>query len=233
MGTLAEDRADSVSAIGEVTEDIRETRVQGVPAYTFESQSISSPVTHFFVASPNWYYQLSYSVSGEQGGEYAEQVNAMVGSFNPVGGLIDGTEAPSVHETVSIAVLDTEAETDGVERGCDRVVMIERAITPTTAPLTAAMNELFSLNQDRITDGDWFHFIARTNDTLTFDRAVVDEGTAYIYLEGELSGLAGVCDNPRARIQIEETALQFSTVDTVVLYLNGEETTLTPDGRGE
>ena len=111
--------------------------------------------------------------------------------------------------------------------------MIEIAITPTTAPLTAAMNELFSLNQDRITDGDWFHFIARTNDTLTFDRAVVDEGTAYIYLEGELSGLAGVCDNPRARIQIEETALQFSTVDTVVLYLNGEETTLTPDGRGE
>ena len=73
------------------------------------------------------------------------------------------------------------------------------------------------------------NFIARTNDTLSFERAEVDEdGTAHIYLTGELSGLAGVCDDPRAAIQIEETALQFATVAEVQLYLNDEPTDLIP-----
>jgi len=60
----------------------------------------------------------------------------------------------------------------------------------------------------------------------------VEHGTASIYLSGELSGLAGVCDNPCASIQIEETTLQFPTVDNVVFYLSGEETDLTPGERG-
>lgn len=89
---------------------------------------------------------------------------------------------------------------------------------------------LFALD-DTDVEG-WQNFIARTNRTLTFRRARVEEGTAHIYLEGELSGLGGVCDNPRAAIQIEETALQFDTVEEVQLYLNGEPTDLRPDMRG-
>lgn len=140
--------------------------------------------------------------------------------------------------TVDVALLDYPAsggryakESDGEQRGCDRVVLVDRSVSRTDAPLTAALNELFSLEQRNVKG--WQNFIAETNETLSFERATIEDSTAHVYLAGELSGLAGVCDNPRAKIQIEETALNFPTVDSVALYLNGEPTDLQPDGRGE
>lgn len=132
--------------------------------------------------------------------------------------------------SVKIALLDTDGSSDGKPRGCDKVVLIQRSVKPTTQPLNAALKELFEENETRV-DG-YMNFMAKTNDTLKFDRATVSEGTARVYLTGRLSGLGGVCDDPRAQIQIEETALQFSTVNKVIIYLNGAETTLTPDLRG-
>lgn len=131
--------------------------------------------------------------------------------------------------TVKIALLDTEGTTTGKERGCDRVVLVDREVPQTSMPLSAALKELFTLNDQRV-DG-LYHFIANTNETLSFDKATVEDGTATVYLKGSLSGLAGVCDDPRATIQIEETALQFPTVKTVVIYLNGEKTDLQPSQR--
>jgi hypothetical protein len=131
---------------------------------------------------------------------------------------------PEVSE-VKIALLDT-AGGSGKQRGCDTVAMVTRQITSTPAPLTAALRELFAIDQNMV--GDLYNFIANTNDTLAFDRTTVENGTAKIYLTGSLSGLAGVCDNPRAAIQIEETALQFATVSSVEIYLNGVKTSLTP-----
>jgi hypothetical protein len=137
---------------------------------------------------------------------------------------------------VKVALLDYAAagdrygqESTGQQQGCDRVVLVERDVPWTQAPLKAALEELFSLDQFEI-DG-WQNFIAKTNGTLSFERAVVEDGVASIYLNGELSGLAGVCDDPRARIQITETALQFPTVDSVALYVNGRRTDLQPDAR--
>ncbi|MEZ4680232.1 MAG: GerMN domain-containing protein [Caldilineaceae bacterium] len=47
------------------------------------------------------------------------------------------------------------------------------------------------------------------------------DGVASIYLTGTLR-VGGVCDEPRVRAQIEETALQYYTVDEVRIYVNGE-----------
>ena len=131
---------------------------------------------------------------------------------------------------VLVAFLDTAGNTNGKARGCDKVVMVPYTIEKTTAPLTIALYILFDIDAEDA--NGLFSFIARTNDTLKFDRATVVDGTANVYLTGELSGLAGVCDDPRAAIQIEETALQFPTVTRVQIYLNEEPTTLVPDGRG-
>src|SRR5690606_18152546 len=80
-------------------------------------------------------------------------------------------EALEVDE-VEIALLDNERTSGSeIERGCDLVTFTTRSITPTTAPLTAAMEELFGL-EDAEVDG-YYNFIANTNDTLTFDRAEV------------------------------------------------------------
>lgn len=143
------------------------------------------------------------------------------------------TSTPTTNErmTVKVAVLDTEQKTSGKQRGCDRVVMLDRQVPKSQMTLTAALKELFSINQNQV-DG-WYNFIASTNRTLTFEKVTVENGIAKVYLTGSLSGLAGVCDDPRAAIQIEETALQFPTVAKVELYLNNEKTSLVPSERGD
>ena len=136
-------------------------------------------------------------------------------------------ETPVTVDTVKIAVLDTGNVTANPMRGCDRLVLVDQDITPTATPLTAALEKLFSIESEDV-DG-WFNYIDRTNDTLTFDSVSVASGVASVYLSGSATGFAGVCDDPRPRIQIEETALQFDTVDSVQIYLNGALDDLAPD----
>ncbi len=164
--------------------------------------------------------------------------NSDTSEIAPASDTLIVNEAPG-RTTVKIALLDYdgvggayERESNGERMGCDRVVFVEREVEPTTAPLTAAMNLLFSFNETEV--AGWQHFIAQTNETLSFERARVPSatGTASIYLSGRLSGLAGVCDNPRARIQITQTALQYPNVRNVQIYLNGEPTDLQPSGNG-
>jgi spore germination protein GerM len=140
----------------------------------------------------------------------------------------DNNEAVSV-STIKIALLDPSKERAGKERGCDNVIMVAREVSPTQAPLTAALKELFSITDNQV--GGLYNFIPKTRSTLLFDRAEVQNGTAKVYLTGSLSGLSGVCDDPRAKIQIEETALQFPTVQRVEIYLNGVRNELMPSER--
>lgn len=140
-------------------------------------------------------------------------------SSEPVAGQPDTTQ-------VRIALLDTSGNGTGPSRGCDRLALTTRTIPATQAPLTAALQALFALESEQV-DGN-FNFIARTKGTLSFDKATVEGGVAKVYLKGSLSGLSGVCDDPRAKIQIEETALQFPTVQSVELYLDGVKTSLQP-----
>lgn len=132
---------------------------------------------------------------------------------------------------VKVALLDYSGEKPGKQRGCDRVILVDRDVAPTSAPLTAALRELFAMTETEV-DG-LGNFIPRTRATLAFDRAEVTDGTAKVYLIGKLSGLAGVCDDPRTKIQIEETALQFPTVQRVELYLDGVRTELQPSQKGD
>jgi hypothetical protein len=139
------------------------------------------------------------------------------------------TTTPGTVSRVSLAMLDTERTTAGKQRGCDRVVLVPFDVASTSAPLTAAMQRLFGLSTTSV--NGLYNFIDRTNETLRFDRATIVNGTANVYLTGSLSGLAGVCDDPRTQIQIEETALQFPTVQRVQIHLNGQPTNLTPSQR--
>lgn len=161
---------------------------------------------------------LWYSYSTKSAGMFATTTPITIATTTPV--------SQSGTTTVQIAVLDVEGATQGKSRGCDKVVMIDRTVATTTTPLTAALKELFSISTTSVSG--WFNYIDRTNETLNFDHVTIASSTANVYLTGKLSGLAGVCDDPRTAIQIEETALQFGTVNKVKLFLNGEETTLTP-----
>lgn len=193
--------------------------------YSYENQLGNEVTTHIFLPNDGDVgYRVTYSIIDSDETNYQNVVNTILQSLS----FIDSTvSSSSTYQSVKLALLDYPAvgdnyteESTGSEHGCDRVVMVEQDIEPTTTPLTAALTALFAIDTEEY-EG-WQNFIAQTNDTLSFDRATVTDSVAHIYLAGELSGLAGACDNPRAAIQIEETALQFDTVDSVQLYLNDE-----------
>ena len=173
---------------------------------------------------------VGYMISASSSNVQNEYQTSLLDTLSSLQFSVDRQVGTS-QETIMLAMLDYDGvgqESDGPSRGCDRVVMVERTIPATTTPLNASLTTLFNLENNTV-DG-WNNFIAQINDTLSFDRATLKNGVASIYLTGELSALGGVCDNPRARIQIEETALQLETVNSVDLYLNGEATDLQPSG---
>jgi hypothetical protein len=135
---------------------------------------------------------------------------------------------------VKIALLGAQIETSNKNnfRGCDVVDFQEREVSYSQAPLNAALRELFS-KKDIWMPGELApgNFIASQAE-LFFDKVSIENGVAKIYLLGKIGPLNGVCDDPRLRIQLEETSLQFDTVQKVEFYLNGEKTDLTFSQKG-
>lgn len=139
-------------------------------------------------------------------------------------------QAPARTDSTSVPLAMLKDPNGQPDRGCDQIHFIRHRIPPTAHRVSAAVEALFSIQQDSV-DGAR-HFLSQTNDTLQFDRLRTQNDTAHVYLTGRLSGLRGVCDNPRARIQIEETLRRLLPIRDVQFYLNGTQTDLQPDGRG-
>lgn len=146
------------------------------------------------------------------------------------------TEVISTSTTmkVKIALLGVQTETSNKNnfRGCDVFELQERTVPYSTMPLNSAIRELFSKKDiwmpSELAPGN---FIASQKE-LFFDKVGIQNGVAKIYLIGKIGPLNGVCDNPRLRIQLEETSLQFPTVKSVEFYLNGIKTDLSFSEKG-
>ncbi len=110
--------------------------------------------------------------------------------------------------------------------GCDKVVMVEKTVPKTQQPLNAALHQLF-LHEDAWEpwNGTPSNFLS-AHPGLSFDHAVVVGGVATIYIVGTIGPLGGVCDDPRLRTELEQTALQFPSVTSVKFSLNGAPTDL-------
>lgn len=222
-----------------VLEEPTTSRLAGEPVarYTTESELGNAPIDHYaFVPGNGFAYIVSVNIPPDERAQYQDEIDAILETLT----FLDERAATSLaSRIIPIAMLDYDAgggryvkESSGKARGCDTVVLTEHVLPKATAtPLHASLQQLFAYATDTV--GGWQNFIASQNDTLRFDHAEITGTTANIYLTGALGPLGGICDNPRAAIQIEETALAYPTVDSVRLYLNGELTDLTPDGRGE
>lgn len=105
--------------------------------------------------------------------------------------------------------------------GCgDSLVPVEVSITPTLGVLRAALNELFKLEGEQYYGQSGLYNALYQSDLSIADVAVVG-GEARIFLTGTVM-LGGVCDNPRVEEQLKALALQFNTVESVSIYINGE-----------
>lgn len=132
----------------------------------------------------------------------------------PIGSAIQPTGTVS---SVRIALIDTES--GGGDVGCgDRVVLVDRAIPPTRAPLTAALSELLAGREARVGPSGLYNAFYRS-DLRVVSATVQPDGRAVIRLDGVLRS-GGVCDSPRLVAQVRETARQFSTVREVQVFVN-------------
>jgi spore germination protein GerM len=105
----------------------------------------------------------------------------------------------------------------GKKIGCeDSLVPVTRTIKPTDAPLKAAIEELLAIPHEfsKQLGNYWW------GKNLQLKSVSISDGVATIYITGEGPFVAGVCDEPRIKEQIEETAKQFPTVKQVKVFVN-------------
>lgn len=113
-----------------------------------------------------------------------------------------------------------DAGQSGQEIGCsDSIIPVEVQIEPTIAPLTAALETLLAIDERFYGQSGLYNALYQSD--LAVERIDIVNGVASIYLTGEYS-IGGVCDEPRFRAQLEETALQYYTVNEVRIFINGE-----------
>jgi hypothetical protein len=133
------------------------------------------------------------------------------------------TSVPAVGGTGQVKIFLIAIGDNGVSGpkiGCgDSAVGVIRVVPVTKAPLTAALNELLSLHDQNYGQSGLYNSLYQSH--LQLQSVAVANGTATIKLTGALL-LGGVCDSPRVDAQITNTALQFSTVHSVDISLNGK-----------
>ena len=142
------------------------------------------------------------------------------------------TALPSKPQTVLIylvAIGDNGASGEMI--GCgDSLVAVEVAIEPTLAVLRAALTTLLNLSGE-MTYGESGLYNALYLSDLQIDSLDIVERQAIIAMSGTLV-YGGECDIPRIEAQLTELALQFSTVDSVIILVNGTPLSELLDLRG-
>ena len=221
---------------GPVLAPVGDTSLLDRPARRWTQESaIGGPVDHHLVAlDRGTLAQIAASVVGTDTARYDWTIDVMRQTLR----IVDAASAPptpnvaSSADSLCVTLALLRRPTGAPERGCDDVAWVTRRVAwagpvdarSEAARLETALRALFALDADSLSGSR--HFLARTTETLSLDSTAVAEGVAHVYLRGTLTGLRGVCDHPRARIQIEETARALPFVDRVVLYRNGRRTDL-------
>lgn len=104
--------------------------------------------------------------------------------------------------------------------GCgDTLVPVEVQFAPTVAPMTAAYQHLLGVPPGDYGQSGLTNTLGNSN--LTLQGVNIQNRQAIIQLSGSLA-IAGVCDVPRVQAQLERVALQFHTVDSVQVFINGQ-----------
>lgn len=107
----------------------------------------------------------------------------------------------------------------GAKIGCgDSLVSVDKDITPTQAPLKAALEQLLSIKERNYGSTGLYNSLYQSN--LNIDTVSVDQnGIATVKLTGTTQ-FGGECDNPRFESQLKQTVLQFPTVKRADIFIN-------------
>jgi hypothetical protein len=127
--------------------------------------------------------------------------------------------APAQQITVKIFLIGMEDKgVSGKLIGCDdSAIAVQRTTTLNTSPLYTAMSELLAQKDKYYGQSGLYNSLYNSN--LRIDSISTNAGRATIKLVGTYS-LAGTCDDPRFKAQLEETALQFPQITSVEIFIN-------------
>jgi hypothetical protein len=126
------------------------------------------------------------------------------------------TTAEQMVKIVLIALEDNGQS--GTPVGCgDSAIPINVSIPRTQAVLRAALEKLFTAKQQFYGESGYYNALYQSD--LQVAGVTIEQGKATIRLTGTIM-LGGTCDAPRVQAQIEQTALQFSTVSDVDVFIN-------------
>jgi hypothetical protein len=125
----------------------------------------------------------------------------------------------AAEQMIKIVLIELEGNgQSGPLVGCgDSAVPINVAIPPTQGVLRAALEKLFSAKQEFYGESGYYNALYQSD--LEVASVRIEQGNAIIHLTGTIM-LGGTCDAPRVQAQIEQTALQFSTVSDVTVFVN-------------
>jgi hypothetical protein len=125
----------------------------------------------------------------------------------------------ATEQTVKIVLIALEDNgQSGPLVGCgDSAIPITATIPRTQGVLRAALERLLSAKEQFYGESGYYNALYQSD--LQVARIVIEQGKALIYLTGSIM-LGGTCDAPRVEAQIEQTALQFSTVSDVAVFVN-------------
>jgi len=163
-----------------------------------------------------------------------EQINptATIEIPSPTLALPTATQAQQVPPTLTLTTPTTPTEQtvkiflialedngqSGTLVGCgDSVIPITVTIPQTQGILRAALEKLFSAKQQFYGESGYYNALYQSG--LQVTGITIEQGKAIIHLTGTVM-LGGTCDAPRVEAQIEQTALQFSTVNDVAVFID-------------
>jgi len=130
------------------------------------------------------------------------------------------TTAPSVKEGKIFMIAIGDNGVSGKKIGCDdSAIGVIVPLGDPAAPLRSVLEKLLGVQSQYYGQSGLYNALFRSD--LQLESVTIKDGVADIYLTGSLT-LGGVCDNPRVQAQFEETALQFSTVKKVNVYINNK-----------
>lgn len=146
-------------------------------------------------------------------------IEAGTSTPSPDAGVNEPVDGQITRTNIFLIALADDGQS-GEMIGCnDSVIPVAVDIEPTEAPLTAALTELLSLGEQY--DGQSGLYNVFYQSDLSVEGIDIVNGEAIIHLTGNLQ-LGGVCDNPRVQAQLEQTALQYVTINSVTIQVNGE-----------
>ncbi len=146
----------------------------------------------------------------------ANTTNTTSNTTNSTSSKTDDTGKVSQVKVYLVAI-DDNGKT-GEQIGCgDSLVAVNKTITATSKPLEAAMKELLAIKTRDYGESGLISSLYQSN--LTVQSVAIKNGAATIKLAGTVMS-SGTCDDPRIVAQLQQTALQFSSVKTADIFIN-------------